>query len=302
MFDTSKKNKRKSFFIVFVFVIFIFALVYFVCNLCELDSIFIVPTAIILSVSSAVGAYYNSDKIVLSMSNAKPATMEQNKKMINNLEGLCLAAGLPIPKLYIIEDSAPNAFATGRNPSNAVICVTTGLLDKLDDYELEGVLAHELSHIKNYDILLQTIVIVFVGFVSIMADLCLRMIGHSGGRRRDRDEEGGNPVQGIILLVWIVFILLSPIAAELMKLALSRKREFLADSSAIELTRNPQGLIDALLKISNDDAQLRSANKSTASMYICNPLKGDESTGFWAKLYMTHPPIEDRVEALKNIS
>lgn len=299
MFDTSKKNKRKSFFIVFVFVILIFALVYFVCNLCELDSIFIVPTAIILSVSSAVGAYYNSDKIVLSMSNAKPATMEQNKKMINNLEGLCLAAGLPIPKLYIIEDSAPNAFATGRNPSNAVICVTTALLDKLDDYELEGVLAHELSHIKNYDILLQTIVIVFVGFVSIMADLSLRMIGHSGDRRRDRDDEGVNPVQGIILLVGAVFILLSPIAAELMKLAMSRKREFLADSSAIELTRNPQGLIDALLKISNDDAQLRSANKSTASMYICSPLRGKDAQ---SKLYMTHPPIEERIKALKNIS
>lgn len=302
MFDTSRKNKRKSLFIVSCFVIFMFALVYFVCYLCEVDSIFIVPIAITLSVLSAAGAYYNSDKIVLSMSNAKPATMEQNKRMINNLEGLCIAAGLPMPKLYIVEDSSPNAFATGRNPSHAVICVTTGLLDKLNDYELEGVLAHELSHIKNYDILLQTIVIVFVGFVSIISDFYFRMLGHSGGRRRDRDDEGGNPIQILLLFVGIIFVILSPIAAELMKLALSRKREFLADSSAIELTRNPQGLIDALLKISSDEEPLKSANKSTASMYICNPLKGEESQGFWAKLYMTHPPIEERIEALKHIS
>lgn len=299
MFETTKKNKRKSYFIIFCFIILIVALIYFVSLLFDFESAIIIPTAIIIAICSAVGAYYNSDKIVLSMSNAKPATIEQNKKMINNLEGLCMAAGLPIPKLYIIENAAPNAFATGRNPSNAVICVTTGLLDKLDDYELEGVLAHELSHIKNYDILLQTIVIVFVGFVSIMRDFCFRMLGHSGGRRRDRDDEGVNPVQGIILLVGAVFILLSPIAAELMKLALSRKREFLADSSAIELTRNPQGLIDALLKISSDPAEIRSATKTTASMYICSPLRGKDAQ---SKLYMTHPPIEERIEALKHIS
>lgn len=299
MFDTSKKNKRKSFFIIFCFVIFIFILVYFVCELSGLNSALIVPISIIFSIISAVSAYYNSDKIVLKMNNAHPATMEQNRRMINNLEGLCLAADLPMPKLYIIDDSAPNAFATGRNPANSVICVTTGLLDKLNDYELEGVLAHELSHIKNYDILLQTVVVVFVGFISILADLCLR-VGVRSNRKSDNDNN--NSAQLIIIIVGLFFVILSPLAAELMKLALSRKREFLADSSAIELTRNPQGLIDALLKISNDNEPLEAANKSTASMYICNPLKGKESKGFWAKLYMTHPPIEDRIEALKNIS
>lgn len=299
MFDTSKKNKRKSFFIILCFIIFIFVMVYFVSELCGLDSTLLVPISLLISISSAVGAYYNSDKIVLKMNKAHPATMEHDRRMINNLEGLCLAAGLPMPKLYVINDSAPNAFATGRNPANSVICVTTGLLDKLNDYELEGVLAHELSHIKNYDILLQTVVVVFVGFVSILSDLCLR-IGFRSNRKNDSNSNGS--AQIIIMLVGLVFVILSPIAAELMKLALSRKREFLADSSAIELTRNPQGLIDALLKISDDEEPLEVANKSTASMYICNPLKGKESNGFWAKLYMTHPPIEDRIEALKNIS
>lgn len=299
MFDTSKKNKRKSFFIIFCFVIFMFVLVYFVSELSGIDSALIVPISIIFSIISAIGAYYNSDKIVLNMNNAHPATMEQNRRMINNLEGLCLAAGLPMPKLYIINDSAPNAFATGRNPPNSVICVTTGLLDKLNDYELEGVLAHELSHIKNYDILLQTVVVVFVGFVSILADLCLRV---GLGSNKKNNNNNNSSAQAIIMLIGLVFVILSPIAAELMKLALSRKREFLADSSAIELTRNPQGLIDALLKISSDDEPLEAANKSTASMYICSPLKGKESKGFLAKLYMTHPPIEDRIEALKNIS
>lgn len=300
MFDTSKKNKRKSFFIILCFIIFIFVMVYFVSELCGLDSTLLVPISLLISISSAVGAYYNSDKIVLKMNKAHPATMEHDRRMINNLEGLCLAAGLPMPKLYVINDSAPNAFATGRNPANSVICVTTGLLDKLNDYELEGVLAHELSHIKNYDILLQTVVVVFVGFISILADLCWRIGFRSSAHRNNKDDV--NPAQAFILLIGLVFIFLSPIAAELMKLALSRKREFLADSSAIELTRNPQGLIDALLKISADEEPLEVANKSTASMYICNPLKGKENNGFWAKLYMTHPPIEDRIEALKNIS
>lgn len=299
MFDMSIKNKRKSFFIIFCFILMISVLVYFVLELNDIGGAFLIPTCVLIAIFSSVGAYYNSDKIILKMSNARPATVEQNKRMINNLEGLCMAAGVPMPKLYIVEDSAPNAFATGRNPEHAVICVTTGLLDKLNDYELEGVLAHELSHIKNYDILLQTVVTVFVGFISILADLFLR-IGIRSNKRSNDDNSGSGQV--IILLIGLIFIILSPIAATLMQLALSRKREYLADSSAIELTRNPEGLINALLKISSDTEPLEVANKSTASMYICNPLKGKDSKGFWARLYMTHPPIEDRVEALRNIS
>lgn len=301
MFDMSIKNKRKSFFIVFCFIVLISTLVYFVCEYFEIASAFVIPISIFIAMISSVGAYYNSDKIILSMSNARPATEEQNKRMIDNLEGLCIAAGLPMPKLYIVHDSAPNAFATGRNPEHAVICVTTGLLDKLDDYELEGVLAHELSHIKNYDILLQTVATVFVGFVSILSDLFIRVGLRSSGRRRSNNDNSGSGRE-FILLIGLVFIILSPIAATLLQLALSRKREYLADSSAVELTRNPQGLIDALLKISSDPEPLEVANKSTAGMYICNPLRGKDSKGFLAKLYMTHPPIEDRVEALKNIS
>lgn len=300
MFDMSIKNKRKSFFIIFCFIVLVSTLVYFICELNGVETALLVPISVGFAIASAVGAYYNSDKIVLSMSNAKEATEEQNKRMIDSLEGLCIAAGLPMPKLYIVEDSAPNAFATGRNPEHSVICVTTGLLDKLDDYELEGVLAHELSHIKNYDILLQTVAIVFVGFVSILSDLFLRIGIRSNRRSNDNDNGGG--AQAIILIIGLIFVILSPIAAELLKLALSRKREYLADSSAVELTRNPQGLINALLKISGDPEPLEVANKSTASMYICNPLKGKDGESFLAKLYMTHPPIEDRVEALRNIS
>ena len=273
-------------------------LVYFICEINGIEGTLIIPISIFVAISSSVGAYYNSDKIILSMSNARPATEEQNKGMIDSLEGLCIAAGLPMPKLYIVEDSAPNAFATGRNPEHAVICVTTGLLDKLDDYELEGVLAHELSHIKNYDILLQTVATVFVGFVSILADIFLRM-GIRNSRSNDDDSSSSN---AIILIIGLIFIVLSPIAATLLQLALSRKREYLADSTAVELTRNPEGLANALLKISGDPEPLEVANKSTASMYICNPLKGKDAKSFLAKLYMTHPPIEDRVEAIRNIS
>ena len=300
MFDMSIKNKRKSYFIILCFILMISLLVYFIGYYNEVEAIIIVPISLGIAIFSSIGAYYNSDKIVLKMNNAKPATLEQNRRMIYNLEGLCMAAGLPMPKLYVVEDSAPNAFATGRNPEHAVICVTTGLLDKLTDHELEGVLAHELSHIKNYDILLQTVAIVFVGFITILSDMVLRW-GFHPTSKKDNDDNNSSG-QLIILVIGIIFLILSPIAATLMQLALSRKREYLADATAVELTRNPQGLINALLKISGDPEPLEVANKSTASMYICNPLKGKDGKGFFAKLYMTHPPIEDRVEALRNIS
>jgi heat shock protein HtpX len=254
--------------------------------------------AMIFSILSSIGAYYNCDKIVLSMSNARPATMEQNQRMIENLEGLCIAADVPMPKLYVVEDSAPNAFATGRDPEHAVICVTTGLLDKLNDYELEGVLAHELSHIKNFDIRLQTVITVMVGFVTILADIFLR----TGLRaRRDSDNDSSSGLEVALTIVGVIFLVLSPIVGELIKLMLSRNREYLADSSAVELTRNPDGLINALLKISQDNEPLEVANKSTANLYICNPFKGEDATEFLNKIFATHPPIEDRINALRNI-
>ena len=291
MFEVSKKNKTKSFFIVGVFVALLTYLIYVVLSLYDLGTI-AVPIAVIFSILASWGAYYNSDKIVLSLNGARPATKEENQRMYESLEGLCIAAGLPMPKLYIMDDMSPNAFATGRNPEHAVICVTTGLMEKLDSYELEGVLAHELSHIKNYDILLQTIASIFVGFVTILSDLFFRISIRSS--RRDSDNNAGN---AIFAIVGLIFLLLSPIFATLLQLALSRNREYLADSSAIELTRNPQGLISALRKISSDPDPLEQANKSTECLYISNPLKKE---GLTKKLFSTHPPIEDRIKALEN--
>ena len=285
-----RKNKISSFFIVSLFIIVIMVGVYCVCIYNDLG-VLSIPIALVFSILPAIISYYNCDKMVLGLNGARPATREQDLQLSVILENLCIASGLPKPKLYVIEDGSPNAFATGRNPENAVICVTTGLLEKLDKYELEGVIAHELSHIKNYDILLSTVVSVFVGFVVILSDWFTRF---AFVRRRGDDNNKGN---AIIALIAIVFLILSPIFATLMQLAISRKREFLADASAVEITRNPDGLISALQKISGDPDVLEVANKSTAHMYISNPLKEKKSD-----LWSTHPSTEKRIEALRNIN
>lgn len=299
MFETSKKNKRKTFAIVLLFIILLSYIVYTLINLWYPEAgVSAVIIALALAVITSWASYYNSDKIVLSLNGARPATLEENQRMYENLEGLCIAAGLPMPKLYIMEDGSPNAFATGRDPKHAVICVTTGLMDKLNSYELEGVLAHELSHIKNYDILLQTIAAVFVGFTSILSDFFLRVGARSfRGSRRSNDNNGNG--QAILLLIGVIFLIFSPLFATLLQLALSRNREYLADASAVELTRNPQGLIDALKKISSDTDPLEQANKSTECLYICNPIK--KANGKSNNLFSTHPPIEKRIAALENI-
>lgn len=298
MFDTSKSNKKKTYGIVATFIIFLTLVVYFVGLIWfEEASVSLAIGAMIFSVISAWGSYYFSDKIVLSLNGARPATKEENQRMVENLEGLCIAAGLStVPKLYIMDDGSPNAFATGRNPENAVICVTTGLMKKLDSNELEGVLAHELSHIKNYDILLQTIAAVFVGFVTIISDLFFRVSIRSSG---DSDNDGGGALKAVLIIVGIIFLALSPLFANLLKLALSRNREFLADSSAVELTRNPEALISALRKISSDTDPLEQANKATECMYISNPIK--KKNGKTSSLFSTHPSIEDRIAQLENI-
>lgn len=298
MFDTSKSNKKKTYGIVALFVVFLTLVVYFVGIIWFEEASYIMAIiAMIVSIVSAWGSYYFSDKIVLSLNGARPATKEENQRMVENLEGLCIAAGLStIPKLYIMDDGSPNAFATGRNPEHAVICVTTGLLQKLDSNELEGVLAHELSHIKNYDILLQTIAAVFVGFVTIISDLFFRVSIRSS---RDNDSDNGGAAQAVLMLIGLIFLALSPLFANLLKLALSRNREFLADSSAVELTRNPEGLISALRKISSDTDPLEQANKATECMYISNPIKNKK--GKTSSLFSTHPSIEDRIAQLENI-
>lgn len=296
MFQDIKKNKFKSLIIVSLFILMITIIIYYICMYFELGYMSIV-IAMIFSIGTTFASYYYSDKIILTLNNARPATEEENQKLVNILDALMVTADLKYkPKLYIIDDKQLNAFATGRNPQHSVICVTSALLDKLSYYELEGVVAHELSHIKNYDILLSSIVTVMVGFIVILSDFFSRMIFF--GRRRDDDNNSGNP---ILMLIGLIFLILSPIFGKLMQLALSRKREFLADATAVELTRNPDGLISALEKISSDTNELKYANTATENMYIANPFKGKKKGKSFANLFSTHPPIEDRIAALRNI-
>ena len=296
MFEDIKKNKIKSWVIVLAFLVVVSLIIYYICMALDLGpiSIFI---AMIFSILTTWGSYYYSDRIVLSLNKARPATREENLKLVNILDSLVVSSGLPCtPKLYIVEDAQPNAFATGRNPENSVICVTTGLLEKLEYYELEGVIAHEMAHIKNYDIRLSAIVSVMVGFVVMLADWFTRIAFWGGFRDRDEDSKGN----GILMLIGLIFLILSPIFGKLMQLAISRKREFLADATAVEFTRNPDGLISALVKISGDPNELNVANKSTENMYIVNPFrdkKNKKSTSLWS----THPSTEDRIEALRNL-
>lgn len=296
MFEDIKKNKIKSWFIVLLFLAFIAVIVYYICMALDLGELSII-IAMIFAIVSTWGSYYYSDKIVLKLNNARPATREEDLKLVNILDSLVISAGLPEkPQLYVIEDAQPNAFATGRNPKHAVICVTTGLLEKLDYYELEGVLAHEMSHIKNYDILLSAVVSVMIGFVVILSDWFTRISFYGGRRGRDRDND--NNGNAIIMLIGLIFLILAPIFGQLMQLAISRKREFLADATAIEFTRNPDGLISALEKISADPNELKVANKATENMYIANPFRNKKKS---SDLWSTHPSTEARIEALRNL-
>lgn len=296
MFEDIKKNKIKSWFIVLLFLAFIAVIVYYICMALDLGELSII-IAMIFAIVSTWGSYYYSDKIVLKLNNARPATREEDLKLVNILDSLVISAGLPEkPQLYVIEDAQPNAFATGRNPEHAVICVTTGLLEKLDYYELEGVLAHEMSHIKNYDILLSAVVSVMVGFVVILSDWFTRISFYGG--RRGRDGDNDNNGNAIIMLIGLIFLILAPIFGQLMQLAISRKREFLADATAIEFTRNPDGLISALEKISADPNELKVANKATENMYIANHFRNKKKS---SDLWSTHPSTEARIEALRNL-
>lgn len=287
-----RNNKIKTGFIVTGFFIIVALFIYFISLWLFEDTVIAVIFGLTFSLISAFASYYNSDKIVLSLNKARVATREEFLQLNNILEGLCLATGLPMPKLYVMEDSAMNAFATGRNPEHAVICVTTGLLNRMDKYEIEGVLAHELSHIRNYDILLSTITIVMVGFIVIISDAFSR-----GMYRSSSDDD--NKASGIIMLIGLIFIILSPIFAELMKLAISRNREYLADASAVEITRNKEGLISALRKLEGDTEALEQANKSSASLFIVNPLVNERKKK--DSLWSTHPNTQNRIERLQNI-
>ncbi len=255
--------------------------------------------AVIFSILINFFAYWYSDKIVLSLSGAKPIEKKDNPELYRVVENLCITAGLPLPKIYIIDSAQPNAFATGRDPNHAVVAVTRGLLEKLERVELEGVIAHELSHIGNKDMLLQTAVVVLVGFIVILTDFFFRISfwGGFGGR----DSREGGQVRIIMILISLALAILAPILAQLIKLAISRRREFLADADGALLTRYPEGLARALEKISTDPNTLKGASNATSHLYIANPLRGKENKSWLHKLFMTHPPVEERVRALRSM-
>lgn len=298
LYTHSDANKRKTWFLLSGFLVFIMAVAW-VFSEAMGDSI-ILYIAVIFSVLSSFVSYWYSDKIVLAMSSAKPVSRESNRELYRIVENLCIAGGLPVPRIYIINDSAPNAFATGRDPEHAVVAVTEGLLQKLDRAELEGVIAHELSHIGNRDILLATVVTVLVGVVVLLADFFRRWTFWGGSRRRNSKS---HPV---IIVAAILLSILAPLFAYLMQFAISRKREFLADADGALLTRYPEGLARALQKISADSEPLEVANRATAHLYIASPFEGKrdkrDKKSFFKKAFMTHPPVQERIDALKNLN
>lgn len=295
LYNQADKNIRLTWVYITGFLVFVMLIGYVFAV--ALNSNLILYVAVIFSVGMSFVSYWWSDKIVLKMSKAVPVNRAGNPGIYNLVENLCITAGLPLPKIYLIQDSSPNAFATGRDPQHGVVCLTTGIVDKLEKPELEGVIAHELSHIGNRDILLSTVVTVLVGFVVLMADWFRNWAFLGGFGSRSRDNEGGQ-LQMILIVAAIILSILAPLAAVLMQLAISRRREFLADADGALLTRYPEGLARALEKISADPQPLKEANRATAHMFIANPFRGKKIS----KLFMTHPPIEERVKALRGMN
>ncbi|MCL5090627.1 MAG: M48 family metallopeptidase [Patescibacteria group bacterium] len=298
VYEQVDRNKTRSNVIVILFAIFVAIVVYFLGRALGYGPDFVGLALIVSGVTSFLGYWY-SDQIILTVSGARPATREEDFKFYTAVQNLSLAAGIPMPKLYVIEDSAPNAFATGRDLNHAAIAATTGLLDKLDRTEIEGVVAHEISHIRNYDMRLMSVVAVLVGMIVLLSDWFVRS-GMFRGRRKD-GEGGQDGLGGIVFLVGLILAILSPLISKLIELALSRRREFLADASGVLLTRQPSGLIRALKKISADREPLEAANRATAPLYIVNPFKGEEGSGWFSNLFSTHPPIELRIQALEQM-
>ena len=306
MYEQIARNKRRTFVMLAAFVLLI-AAVAIALGVIFRAGVAIVPIAIVIAIAMAWTSYFASDKIALAASRAKPADGPEYARYHNLVEGLCIAAGLPKPRLYVVDDPAPNAFATGRNPEHAALAVTTGLLEIMNRVELEGVIAHELSHVRNYDILVSTIAVTAVGAVALMADLGMRFMWF-GGRsdRRDNNDSGGLGM--ILVILSFALLILAPFAAQLMQFAMSRRRELLADASGVELTRYPPGLISALKKLQGDQAVVHHATRATAQLWIESPLERDDkieadgtkSKGSWLnRKFDTHPPLADRIAALE---
>ncbi len=284
------KNKIKTFFIVAIIAVVLYLLVYFVADAMGYGNYAIVIAGII-SIGTSLFSYWNSAKLALSANGAKKATGQDEAYLRSLITPICAEAKIPVPELYVIEDNSPNAFATGRNPSHAAVAATRGIMNTLNQDELRGVLAHEIGHIKNYDILLQTIASIMVGAIIIISDIFSRTLLWGGMRRRS-DRDSGN---GFLAVIGLVLMIFAPIAAQLLRMCLSRNREYLADATAADLTGRPEALASALIKISSNPTPVMRANQATAGMYISNPLKK------MANLFSTHPPIEKRVEALRNM-
>ena len=295
LYHVAEKNVRKTWFLMTFFLVFIIGLGWLFSYI--LESPVILIGAAIFSILMSFTSYWYSDKIVLSIAGAKLIKKSDNPTLYRIVENLCITTGLPFPKIYIMKESQPNAFATGRNAKHAVVAVTQGLLDKLEKTELEGVIAHELSHIKNKDMLLQTMVVVLVGIIAMASHIFLRISFYGGGRKRDSKGNAG----AIIFVLGIVAAVLAPIAANLIKLAVSRKREFLADASGALITRYPEGLARALEKIAKDPSPMKKANNATAHLYIANPFRGKQAKSWFTRLYSTHPPVEERLKALRGM-
>ncbi len=296
--DQVSGNISKTWLIMFLFTVFFVGVIYVLgtgFGNGQFGGLSLIGMALILAGLMNFASYYWSDKIVLGISGAKPIDRSNNLEVYRIVENLCIAAGLPTPKIYMIEDSAPNAFATGRDPKHAAICFTSGILDKLNKQELEGVTAHELSHVGNRDTLLMGVVAILVGMIALLSDWYLRSMWFRG---RDREE---NKSGVIMMIIALIAAILAPVVATLIQLAVSRRRELLADASGVLLTRYPQGLENALLKISADQEPLEAANRGTAHLYIVNPLKGKDAGGFLVGLFNTHPPIPVRIKALQEM-
>ena len=301
MYEQIAANKLKSVLLIALFVLLLTAVGIAFDFFLRGGAIGLVVVAVIVIVSSFV-SYFNSDKVALRMAHAQPADPVEYARFHNLVEGLCIASGLPKPRLYIVDDPAPNAFSTGRNPKHAAVAVTTGLLDRMNRVELEGVLAHELSHIRNYDVLVMTLAVTMVGIIVLLSDFFLRIMFWTGGRG-GRDNESNNPLGIVFAIVGFILLIFAPIIAALMQMAVRRRREYLADASGVQLTRYPPGLISALEKLKDDHTATHFASKATAHLWIEEPLDKESNKGDtkWNHLFDTHPPIDDRIHALEQM-
>ena len=293
-------NRGKTWLIMALFILFVSTVGYVFAKALGYNEWSFVAFALLFSGISSMSSYYFSDKLVLATMNAHPIEEKDNPILFHLVENLAIGDGVPMPTIYTIDTPAANAFATGRDPKHAVICVTTGILQQLDKAELEGVIAHEMSHVKNYDTRLMGVVAVLVGFVAIAANLFMQNLWWGGMRRDDRDREGGQ-LEMIYLAIGVVFAILSPLVATLIQLAISRKREYLADASGALLTRYPEGLASALEKIAQDPHTVPGASNATAHLFIENPYKGKEAKQWFTSLFDTHPPIEERIRILRSM-